>query len=87
MTTVAFFLARSSGMFHVMKNSHYSCRFGSKLGLQCIGMHENGLIFNNNPALWKVVRPYFNKGEPEPNSFHSLGQKVISSILSFITVK
>ncbi|XP_049633941.1 aromatase [Suncus etruscus] len=59
-------ISKSSGMFHVMKNSHYSCRFGSKLGLQCIGMHENGLIFNNNTALWKVVRPYFNKALSGP---------------------
>ncbi|XP_025775220.1 aromatase isoform X2 [Puma concolor] len=54
-------ISKSSSMVHVMKHSHYSSRFGSKLGLQCIGMHENGIIFNNNPTLWKAVRPFFTK--------------------------
>ncbi|XP_031811057.1 aromatase isoform X2 [Sarcophilus harrisii] len=54
-------ISKSSSMFHIMKHSHYISRFGSKLGLQCIGMHENGVIFNNNPALWKVIRPFFTK--------------------------
>lgn len=55
-------------MFHVMKHNHYISRFGSKLGLQFVGMHENGIIFNNNPALWKVVRPFFIKGNQVPGS-------------------
>ncbi|XP_021549649.1 aromatase isoform X2 [Neomonachus schauinslandi] len=54
-------ISKSSSMFHIMKHSHYSSRFGSKLGLQCIGMHENGIIFNNNPTLWKAIRPFFTK--------------------------
>ncbi|XP_006831712.1 PREDICTED: aromatase-like [Chrysochloris asiatica] len=52
-------ISKSSSMTHIMKHSHYISRFGSKFGLQCIGMHENGIIFNNNPALWKVIRPFF----------------------------
>uniref|UniRef100_A0A8C9DQ10 Cytochrome P450 family 19 subfamily A member 1 n=1 Tax=Prolemur simus TaxID=1328070 RepID=A0A8C9DQ10_PROSS len=59
-------ISKSSSMFHIMKHSHYSSRFGSKLGLQRIGMHENGLIFNNNPALWKAIRPFFTKALSGP---------------------
>jgi aromatase len=49
-----------------MKHNKYISRFGSKLGLQCIGMHEKGIIFNNNPDLWKEVRLFFMKGNKEP---------------------
>ncbi|KAM5240491.1 aromatase [Hipposideros larvatus] len=59
-------ISKSSSMFHVMKHNHYISRFGSKLGLQFIGMHENGIIFNNNTALWKVVRPFFIKALSGP---------------------
>ncbi|OWK09236.1 CYP19A1, partial [Cervus elaphus hippelaphus] len=36
-----------------MKHNHTS-QFGSKLGLQFIGMHEKGIVFNNNPVIWKA---------------------------------
>uniref|UniRef100_A0A8C2P619 aromatase n=1 Tax=Capra hircus TaxID=9925 RepID=A0A8C2P619_CAPHI len=66
-------ISKSSSMFHVMKHSHYISRFGSKLGLQFIGMHEKGIIFNNNPALWKAVRPFFTKGIQVPGTFCCFG--------------
>ncbi|EDL95529.1 cytochrome P450, family 19, subfamily a, polypeptide 1, isoform CRA_b [Rattus norvegicus] len=59
-------ISKSSSMVHVMKHSNYISRFGSKRGLQCIGMHENGIIFNNNPSLWRTVRPFFMKALTGP---------------------
>ncbi|XP_069767501.1 aromatase isoform X3 [Narcine bancroftii] len=54
-------MSRPSAVIHVMKKSHYNTRFGNKHALHCLGMDENGIIFNNNTSIWKQTRPYFAK--------------------------
>ncbi|XP_062922062.1 aromatase isoform X1 [Mobula hypostoma] len=72
-------ISRPSAVNHVMKKSHYISRFGNKHALQCIGMDENGIIFNNNPSIWKQTRSYFAKALTGPSLQRTLALTVEST--------
>ncbi|XP_069767500.1 aromatase isoform X2 [Narcine bancroftii] len=72
-------MSRPSAVIHVMKKSHYNTRFGNKHALHCLGMDENGIIFNNNTSIWKQTRPYFAKALSGPGLQRALAITVEST--------